>query len=251
MPIIPSSKLVPRDSKGRFRSPNQEERLPLIALTQEIMDPLVGNLLGDGSLRFTHKGEDGKPKPGSNANYVITLKRKDYTNHLWKNIYSTICTSTLPRPWPNPKSGKQPTQYNFSSKSLPALSLLHSQWYSWSDSENKFIKIVPLNIEELLTPIGLAHWIMDDGFSKGKGIGLCTEFFTLAEVELLSKALKSKFDLVTTINVRHISGGRTGYRLLISGAKENYTKLRSIVRPFFIPSMCYKLDNGKAPEELN
>ena len=92
---------------------------------------------------------------------------------------------------------------------------------------------------------------MDDGFSKGKGIGLCTESFTLAEVELLSKAFKSKFDLVTTINVRHMSGGRTGYRLFISGAKENYNKLRSIVRPFFIPSMYYKLEGGKAPEELN
>jgi hypothetical protein len=97
-PAIPSFNLVHRDKKGRFRSPNQEERLPLIPLTKEIMDPLVGNLLGDGSLRFTHKGVDGKPKPGCNANYVMTLKRKDYTYHLWGNIYSTICTSTLPRP---------------------------------------------------------------------------------------------------------------------------------------------------------
>jgi len=69
---------------------------------------------------------------------------------------------------------------------------------------------------------------MDDGFSQGKGIGLCTESFTLAEVELLSKALKSKFGLVTTINVRHMSGGGIGYRLFISGKPENYTKLRSI-----------------------
>jgi len=92
---------------------------------------------------------------------------------------------------------------------------------------------------------------MDDGFTHGKGIGLCTESFTLAEVELLSKALKSKFNLVTTINVRHMSGGVTGHRLFISGAKENYTKLRTIVRPFFIPSMYYKLDGGKAPEEIS
>jgi len=98
LPAISSSNLVHRDKKGRFRAPNQEERLPLIALTKELMDPMVGNLLGDSSLRFTHKGIDGKPKPGCNANYVMTLKRKDYTYHLWRNIYSTICTSTLPRP---------------------------------------------------------------------------------------------------------------------------------------------------------
>jgi hypothetical protein len=91
---------------------------------------------------------------------------------------------------------------------------------------------------------------MDDGFSKGKAIGMCTESFTLAEVKLLGKALKSNFDLVTTINVRHTSGDVTGYRLFISGKPENYTKLRSIVRPFFIPSMFYKLDGEKAPEDL-
>jgi hypothetical protein len=98
LPALPSSKLVHRDKKGRFRSPNPEEQLPLIPLTPEVMDPLVGNLLGDGSLRFTHKGVDGKPKPGCNASYAMTLKRKDYTYYLWRNIYSTICTSTLPRP---------------------------------------------------------------------------------------------------------------------------------------------------------
>jgi len=98
LPALFSSNPKPRDSKGRFKSPNQEERQPLIALTKEVMDPLVGNLLGDGSLRFTHKGVDGKPKPNCNANFVMTLKRKDYTYHLWGNIYSTIFTPTLPRP---------------------------------------------------------------------------------------------------------------------------------------------------------
>jgi LAGLIDADG DNA endonuclease family len=28
------------------------------------------------------------------------------------------------------------------------------------------IKVIPLNIGELLTPIGLAYWILDDGSSK-------------------------------------------------------------------------------------
>lgn len=98
LPALPSHNLVYRDKKGRFRSPDTKEQLPLILLNQEVMDPLVGNLLGDGSLRFTHKGEDGKPKPGCNASYAMTLKRKDYTYHLWSNIYSTIYTSTLPRP---------------------------------------------------------------------------------------------------------------------------------------------------------
>lgn len=71
-----------RDIKGRFRSPNVEEKLPLIELPKEVMNPLKGNLLGDGSLRFTYKGLNGKPKLNSNALYAMTLKDKDYIYHL-------------------------------------------------------------------------------------------------------------------------------------------------------------------------
>ena len=63
-----------------------------------------------------------------------------------KNIYYSICTNTEPRPWPNPNTGKAITQYAFSIKSLPSLTLLHSisspmevkrQWYEWSESKKK------------------------------------------------------------------------------------------------------------------
>lgn len=80
IPIVPDYKL--RDSKGKFKSPNQEDLKPIIPLSKEIMDPLIGNLLGDGSLRFTHKGLDGKPKLNSNALYAMTLKDRDYVYHI-------------------------------------------------------------------------------------------------------------------------------------------------------------------------
>lgn len=157
IPIVPAYNL--RNSKGRFRAPNKEELLnqPIIQLPKEVMDPLVGNLLGDGSLQINKKGPDGKPKPTANANFSITLKNKEYIYHLWQNIYSTICTNTVPTPYPNPKKGLPVTQFKFKSRALPSLTLLHSQWYIWSDTKKGFIKRVPLNIGELLTPIGLAH----------------------------------------------------------------------------------------------
>jgi hypothetical protein len=203
------------------------------------MDPLIGNLLGDGSLQINKKGVDGLPKPTSNANFVITLKNKEYVYQLWQNIYFTICTKTVPNPWPNPKTGLPTTQYNFKSRALPSLTLLHSQWYKWSEHKKGFIKIVPLNIEELLTPIGLALWIMDDGFKSGNGICLCTESFTIAEVELLKKVLEFKFGLTVTIQIRNTSGGTLGYRLYISSKSRD--KLLSLVKSYFIPSMNYKL----------
>ena len=84
-------------------------------------------LLGDGSLRFTHKDLNGKPKLNTNALYAMTLKNKDYIYHLWQNIYNSIRTNTEPRlacGLPNPKTGKPISQYAFSTKSLPYLTLL-------------------------------------------------------------------------------------------------------------------------------
>ena len=42
-----------RDSKGKFKSINKTE--PIIPLNKSVLDPLIGNLLGDGSLLFNKK----------------------------------------------------------------------------------------------------------------------------------------------------------------------------------------------------
>ena len=80
---------------------------------------------------------------------------------------------------------------------------------------------------------------MDDGFRSGNGVVLCTDSFTLAEVELLKKVLESKFELKITIQNRKTSGGIQGYRLYISSKSRDI--LIPLVEPYFIPSMKYKL----------
>jgi hypothetical protein len=82
---------------------------------------------------------------------------------------------------------------------------------------------------------------MDDGFKSGNGIGLSTESFTKAEVELLKKVLEFKFGLTVTIQNRNTSGGTLGYRLYISSRNRSRDKLLSLVKSYFIPSMKYKL----------
>lgn len=57
------------------------------------------------------------------------------------------------------------------------------------------VKIVPANIGALLTPVGLAFWICDDGgFSHGD-LFLHTDSYTLEEVQLLVNVLQTKFNL--------------------------------------------------------
>lgn len=55
------------------------------------------------------------------------------------------------------------------------------------------IKAVPANIGELLTPVGLAFWIMDDGGYSHGNLLLLTNSFTLEE--LLVNILQTQFNL--------------------------------------------------------
>jgi hypothetical protein len=72
---------------------------------------------------------------------------------------------------------------------------------------------------------------------------LCTNNFTLDEVNKLIIILESKFALKTTINTKTRKNSFTifNYRIRISGIDSNINLLRSLVKPYFIPSMLYKL----------
>jgi len=62
---------------------------------------------------------------------------------------------------------------------------------------NLGIKIVPSNLKDILTPVGLAYWIADDGHyhKSGGGVYLCTDSFSLVEVQFLINILKDKLIL--------------------------------------------------------
>ena len=128
-------------------------------------------------------------------------------------------------------------QYWFSTKRLPAITNLYQLWYKLIDS--KFIKVLPFNIEELLTPIALAHWIMGDGYFTDGSLKLCTDNFTKDEVLRLIEVLYAKFGIKATINQRTNSNGAIKWRIRIS--RLSMDKLISLVRPYVISEMLYKL----------
>jgi hypothetical protein len=79
--VTNTSKLPPhlgRDLKGRFVG----KILPFKPLKKKVIEALTGELLGDGHLRFNKKGEDGLPKPNTNAQLAMTLKSEDYSTYL-------------------------------------------------------------------------------------------------------------------------------------------------------------------------
>lgn len=234
---------IERDSKGRFIKIIN----PFLPLPEITKDALIGELLGYGHLRGTRKDQKGNIK--GNCHFAITLKSYDHVFYLWKEIYSYICTETPIRPWPKAHTGKTPSQYAFSSKSLVSFSENHKQWYILNEETKKFTKIVPLNISKLLTSRGLAHWLMGDGYwnTADKTVVICTDNFTEIEVELLIKTLKDNFDLLATKRRRIKANKEVCWRIRFSSKSENITKLRTLVEPYFIPSMYYKLNIDYLP----
>jgi hypothetical protein len=133
--------------------------------------------------------------------------------------------------------GKFFDSYVLQSFTHPYLTELFSLWYKKVGNRN--IKIVPINIKELLTPIALTYWIVGDGsYDKNRGsLIICTDSFTIFEVEELRTVLLDKFNIVST---RVLSGsGPNAYRIRIS-SKEIH-KVQSLVEPHIPDMMKYRI----------
>ena len=206
-----------------------------------IYEVIIGNLLGDGHIN--RKNIERWPNINSRLEFTFSISNKSYLDYLKNVIYKDITGKAEPTPWPNPNiTGKTPTQYWFGTKALPFITNLHKEWYRLVNN-NKFIKIVPLNISDLLTQRGLAHWIMDDGYYTNGYVFLCTDSYSLLEIELLIFTLKQNFNLDSKIQKRISSSGNLCWRIRISISE--IEKLRYLVYPYFIPSMLYKLNIKK------
>ena len=111
-------------------------------------------------------------------------------------------------------------------------------FYTLNKLDNKFVKIVPSNIEEYLTPVALAIWFMDDGSKLQKGAKIATNCFTFKEVLFLCEVLQKKYNLIVTVQSGGIDKGHTLY--IHPKSMSIFSKL---VKPFMLPSLYYKLGN--------
>ena len=126
-------------------------------------------------------------------------------------------------------TGKVHARVTFQTYSLPCFKELHELFYSLGK------KIVPANIGDLLTPLGLAYWICDDGsFHKSRqSVTLCTNSFTLEEVTLLAKTLNDKWDLKCAVHK-----SRDGFVIYIS------SKSLSILQNLLKDTMVFSSSTG-------
>ncbi|OGH18307.1 MAG: hypothetical protein A3F31_04270 [Candidatus Levybacteria bacterium RIFCSPHIGHO2_12_FULL_38_12] len=109
-------------------------------------------------------------------------------------------------------------------------------------------KIIPRNINDILkSNLSLAVWFMDDGngYLKNNAYRLSTYAFGLDGNLLLQECLSSNFGL--KINLIRDS---KGFQLYIPIGNGSASKFRSLIDPYILPTMRYKIEN-RSPVETH
>jgi hypothetical protein len=204
-------------STGRLTNAQKDS----FSVSPDIYNIIIGNLLGDLHINKQRNNARLMFKQGSiNEAYIL---------HLY-DLFKDYCgTGPKYRGNPHVRNGNINNSISFNTFSLPCFNYYRDLFYI------NGVKVIPLNIGELLTPVGLAYWAMDDGCKLKKNFVLCTDSYSFSEVELLIKVLKDNFDLNCTYLIRN----ENQYRIYIK--LESMDKFRSLVTPHFHESMLYKL----------
>nr|QVG61556.1 hypothetical protein [Rhizoctonia sp.] len=127
-------------------------------------------------------------------------------------------------------TGKIFSRVKFSTRALPCFNELYELFYPLGK------KIVPLNIAELLTPLGLAYWVCDDGSfcKRDRVVIINTQGFSEQEVNFLAKILNDKFKLNCTVNKN-----RNGFVIRIPN--KSLPILQALLKDIVPSMMLYKI----------
>jgi len=127
---------------------------------------------------------------------------------------------------------------------------------------NSGVKAIDRHILRILDAQSLAYWFMDDGYAKTakyikKGTtryiyeipktgnyGLATDSFTLKENQLIKDWLSEKFSIESTIIHSMNSWNIAIYHI------ESKDLFRSLIAPYIIPSMQYKIQNPHSFKDI-
>ena len=208
-----------------MRSKEIEAYKSKLKLTKAQKEILVGTLLGDGHLE-TQNGRTYRLK------IEHSINQKEYID--W--LYSKFKQWTRTEPKMKLKNGEPSTHY-FNTYSHGAFRFYAQQFYVGKE------KRIPKLIGKMLTPLSLAIWFMDDGSiksSKHKSVLFHTLGYEKKELEQLQFVLLEKFNLKTSLHKQK----QKYWRIYIKS--ESMGAFKSLVGPYIITSMKYKLGNVDA-----
>jgi hypothetical protein len=194
-----------------------------IKLSSNQREIIVGLMLGDGHLETQNMGRTFRLK------VEHSISQKDYTDWLYTKLQNLVITQ------PQSKEQKVGTtwheKYWFNTVSIDSLRFYGQLFYK----HNK--KVVPTIISKLVTPLSLAVWFMDDGSLKSqyhRARVINTQCFSDIDLKRLQHMLLKKFSINTTLRKQ-----KEGKQIYIPSTE--IERFVSIVRPYIVPSMEYKI----------
>lgn len=197
-----------------------------LELSNDLDEIIIGSMLGDLSAE----------KPGVKSNtrlqFKQSIKNKLYIEHLYL-LFQEFCGS---KPLEmssfdnRPNKMKEYSSIKFQTLSLPCFNKYRELFYNLNG-----VKIIPKNLDMLLTERGLAYWIMDDGYKSVNGFYLCTESYTLEDHQVLVSVLRNKFHL--NCNIHKTTNGS---RIYIFGNSRD--RLLELIKPYLLDHFNYKFN---------
>lgn len=201
----------------------KEYKTTLKPFTQEQRDIIIGTLLGDSTIQRSRV----------RIKWEQTSSVSEYVCSVYDLFHPYVGTPPKLASQFDKRTSQIYYTMRFQTYSHENIQFYKDLFYQ-GDSKDTYTKIVPLDIEQYLTPRALAHWFMGDGSKhKNSGYKFATDSFTFTEHELLQTALKNKFNLVVTIqkhgesNILYLKGCSRG-------------EFNALIKPHLHPDFYYR-----------
>jgi heme/copper-type cytochrome/quinol oxidase subunit 1 len=159
----------------------------MVGIPYDLQSLIIGLVISDGWLEINR---------ANNTRFHLkqSIAKFEYLFYIFNKL-SHYCSS-YPYPTKTILKGQVFNGIAFATRSYPCFTELYQIFY------NKKTKIVPLDLYELLTYEGLAHWICCDGTKTYKGITLQTQSFSVKEVVFIINILMYKFGLKCSLHMQ-------------------------------------------------
>lgn len=204
-------------------SQRKYRKIKKIPFLKEQREFIVGTLLGDGFI-----GEHGRKNKSCRIHISHCDKQKNLLLHkkvILGNLVNRISKKIDKR--------DNSIMWSFVSVTHNEFNFFRNLFYEG----NK--KTIKKDIEHHITPLSLAHWVMDDGSCDGKySIRLHTSGFSFKEHIILQNILKIKFGVKCKICEFTKNNNKMYY---LSFNKRNSQILSDLIREYIIDDMKYKI----------
>lgn len=202
-------------------------KLPLF-----LHEVLIGYMLGDGGIFYASR-RSATPR----FEFTMGQDRFAFAQHM-ADLFKPYALSALKVLKVTAISGGPLlSSYRFKTQSLAVFTYYRELFYKVNAITGKAVKVVPLCIAELLTPVALAYLIMADGnYDVGRNrVRIYTNSFNKEDVALLAKAIQLNFGIYAAV-----MADKPNQYIITIGAKE-LPKLQALVAEHMLPSMKYRI----------